>query len=115
MAKVRVQSFAISIDGFGAGLNQDLENPVGINGPDLFDWFFHTRIWREMHGQEGGENGIDNEIASGMIVGNRLKTATSTSNVKLNRLKNWAMIFRWPERPKILSGRGTMLRAVIRH
>lgn len=64
MTKVRVQSFALSIDGFGAGPNQDLQNPLGVNGPELMDWFFHTRSWREMHGQEGGENGVDNEIAA---------------------------------------------------
>lgn len=64
MAKVRVQSFGVSIDGFGAGVDQDLQNPVGVHGPELFDWFFHTRVWREMHGQEGGESGVDNDIAA---------------------------------------------------
>ena len=64
MSKVRVQSFAVSIDGFGAGASQDLQNPLGINGPELMDWFFHTRIWQEMHGEKGGETGIDNDIAA---------------------------------------------------
>jgi dihydrofolate reductase len=63
MAKLRVQSFAISIDGFGAGPNQDIENPLGVRGPELFDWFFATRVWRRMHGLDDGETGIDNEIA----------------------------------------------------
>jgi dihydrofolate reductase len=63
MSKVRVQSFAISIDGYGAGPNQDVANPLGINGVELMEWFFHTRAWRKMHGQEGGETGIDNEVA----------------------------------------------------
>jgi len=63
MSKVRVQSFAVSIDGYGAGPNQDLQNPLGVNGPDLMDWFFHTRVWRQMHGEAGGETGIDNQIA----------------------------------------------------
>ena len=63
MSKVRVQSFAISIDGFGAGPRQDLQNPLGVHGPELMEWFFHTHIWRRMHGQEGGETGVDNVMA----------------------------------------------------
>ena len=61
--KLRVQSFAISIDGFGAGPHQDLQNPLGIAGPELMEWFFHTRIWRQMHGEADGETGIDNSMA----------------------------------------------------
>jgi dihydrofolate reductase len=63
MSKVRVQSFAMSVDGFSAGPNQDLQNPLGVNGPELFEWFFQTRVWRTMHGQEGGETAVDNEVA----------------------------------------------------
>ena len=63
MSQLRVQSFAISIDGYGAGPDQDLQNPLGVNGPDLMEWFFHTSVWRRMHGQSDGETGIDNEIA----------------------------------------------------
>ena len=63
MAKLRVQSFAISIDGYGAGPGQDLHNPLGVNGPELMEWFFHTRVWRRMHGQADGETGIDNDVA----------------------------------------------------
>jgi len=63
MSKVRVQSFAISIDGFGAGPNQNLNNPLGVNGPELMEWFFQTLVWRKMHGEKGGETGIDNQIA----------------------------------------------------
>jgi dihydrofolate reductase len=58
-----VSSFAVSLDGFGAGPDQDLEHPLGVNGPDLMDWFFHTRAWRQMHGQQDGEAGVDNSIA----------------------------------------------------
>jgi dihydrofolate reductase len=61
--KLRVQSFALSIDGYGAGPSQDLENPLGVNGPELMDWFFHTQVWRRMHGQEDGETGVDNKVA----------------------------------------------------
>jgi len=65
MGKLVVRSFSISIDGFGAGLDQDLENPLGVGGPEIFDWFFHTRTFQQMHGDEaGGETGIDDRIAS---------------------------------------------------
>ncbi|MGH7654566.1 MAG: dihydrofolate reductase family protein [Gemmatimonadaceae bacterium] len=64
MSKLRVLCFGVSIDGFGAGPNQDLEHPLGVNGPDLMEWFFHTREWRKGQGQDGGETGIDNEIAA---------------------------------------------------
>jgi dihydrofolate reductase len=63
MSKLRVQSFAISIDGYGAGPNQDLRNPLGVKGPELMEWFFHTRMWRQMYGEGNGETGIDNDIA----------------------------------------------------
>ena len=64
MSKLRVHSFSISIDGYGAGPNQDLEHPLGVGGPELFDWFFHTRIWQRMHGSEDGEAGPDDAIAA---------------------------------------------------
>jgi dihydrofolate reductase len=63
MPKLCVRSFAISIDGFGAGPLQDIQNPLGVNGPELMQWFFPTRAFRQMHGQEGGETGVDNGIA----------------------------------------------------
>ena len=64
MSRLRVHSFSISIDGFGAGPNQDLEHPQGERGPELFDWFFHTRTWQRMHGNEEGETGTDDQIAA---------------------------------------------------
>ncbi|MGE5824077.1 MAG: dihydrofolate reductase family protein [Bacteroidota bacterium] len=63
MSKLRVQSFVISLDGFGAGPNQDLQNPLGVGGPELMEWLFSTRLWRKMHGQDGGESGVDNQMA----------------------------------------------------
>ncbi|TLY93474.1 MAG: dihydrofolate reductase [Gammaproteobacteria bacterium] len=63
MPKLRVQCFAISIDGYGAGPNQDLQNPLGVGGPELMEWFFQTRVWRRMHGHDDGETGVDNGIA----------------------------------------------------
>src|ERR1700722_8823546 len=63
MAKVRVSAFAVSLDGYAAGPRQSLENPLGIRGLELFEWFFFTRTWKQMHGQEGGSTGVDDEWA----------------------------------------------------
>jgi len=63
MSKVRVNCFAVSLDGYAAGPNQSLENPLGVRGPELFEWFFSTRTWEQMHGQEGGSTGVDDRWA----------------------------------------------------
>ncbi len=42
MSKVRVAGFGVSLDGFGAGIEQSLEDPLGKRGPEMFQWFFHT-------------------------------------------------------------------------
>jgi dihydrofolate reductase len=64
MSKLSVHSFSISIDGYGAGPDQDLENPLGVGGLKVFDWFFPTRTWQRMHGGEDGENGVDDDVAA---------------------------------------------------
>jgi dihydrofolate reductase len=64
MSRLLVRSFSISIDGFGAGLGQSLEHPLGVGGPELFDWFFHTRTWQRMHGNRDGETGVDDHLAA---------------------------------------------------
>jgi len=69
MSKLRVSSFAVSIDGFGAGTSQDLENPIGVGGLALMDWFFPTRTWQHMHGNQGGETGVDDGIAAQGLAG----------------------------------------------
>jgi dihydrofolate reductase len=63
MSKVRVSSFSVSLDGYAAGPRQSLENPLGERGPELFQWFFPTRTFKQMQGQEGGSTGPDNEWA----------------------------------------------------
>jgi dihydrofolate reductase len=63
MPKVRVHTFSVSIDGFSAGPNQSLENPLGVGGPGMFGWFFATRTFQAMHGQEGGSTDIDDSVA----------------------------------------------------
>jgi dihydrofolate reductase len=65
----RVSSFALSIDGFGAGPDQDLQNPIGVGGMTLMDWFLPTRTWQQMHGNEGGETGVDDDIAAQGLAG----------------------------------------------
>ena len=69
MSKVVVRGFSISLDGFGAGPQQDLQNPLGVGGPEMFDWFMHTRTWRKMQGQDGGETGVEDEIAAQAMSG----------------------------------------------
>ena len=64
MQKLRVESFSISIDGFGAGPNQNLENPLGNGGTNLHKWFFPTNIFQKnVMGKDDGTTGIDNDFA----------------------------------------------------
>ena len=62
MTKVKVAGFAVSLDGFGAGPDQSLENPLGVRGPELFQWFFPTRAFRAMQGKDDGETGPDDDF-----------------------------------------------------
>jgi dihydrofolate reductase len=64
MSKLRVQSFALSIDGFGAGPNQDRENPLGVGGTKLHEWFYPTRTFAQMFGRDGGITGPDDDFAA---------------------------------------------------
>ena len=64
MSRVRVQSFSVSLDGFGAGPAQDLEHPLGVGGEGLFGWAHATRTFRRMlFGQDGGTTGVDDRFA----------------------------------------------------
>jgi dihydrofolate reductase len=64
MSKVRVAAFGVSLDGFSAGPDQSLENPLGVGFPEVMGWFFPTRFFRTMHGgQNDGETGVDNTMA----------------------------------------------------
>ncbi len=70
MSKVVVQSVGVSLDGFAAGPNQDLQNPLGVNGPELMGWFFPTRTFIQQHGGDGGgETGIDDGFAAQSMLG----------------------------------------------
>jgi dihydrofolate reductase len=63
MSKLRVHCFGISLDGLGAGPSQDIDNPLGVGGVDLHQWFFPTRSFQKMHGNGDGTTGIDNDFA----------------------------------------------------
>ncbi len=63
MGKVRVAAFSVSLDGFGAGPRQDLNNPLGVRGFELHTWFQDTEVFKKMLGQSGGTKGIDNDFA----------------------------------------------------
>jgi dihydrofolate reductase len=68
MSKVRVAAFSISLDGFGAGPRQDLQNPLGVRGMELHSWFFPTDTFKKMTGhpgeKTGGTTGVDDQIAA---------------------------------------------------
>jgi dihydrofolate reductase len=64
MPKLRVHCFTISLDGYGAGPSQDLDNPLGVGGIALHEWAFATRTFRQMHGKDGGATGIDDDFAA---------------------------------------------------
>ena len=63
MGKVKVAAFSLSLDGYGAGPNQDLSNPLGMRGGELHSWFKPTAAFQKMIGKTGGTTGIDNKFA----------------------------------------------------
>lgn len=64
MPKVRVNAYAISLDGYGAGPDQGLDNPLGRGGEDLHQWFFPTRTFQRMYGERAGTTGTDEDFAA---------------------------------------------------
>jgi dihydrofolate reductase len=58
---------SISLDGFVAGPNQSVENPIGEGGLRLHEWAFKTRSWREQQGLQGGEHGPDSEVVDEVV------------------------------------------------
>jgi dihydrofolate reductase len=69
MTRVRVHNFSISLDGYGAGPHQTREEPLGVGGERLHDWFIPTRAFQSIVGKGGGTTGIDDDIASRFGVG----------------------------------------------
>ncbi|HWZ60189.1 MAG TPA: dihydrofolate reductase family protein [Gemmatimonadaceae bacterium] len=64
MTKLRVHAFSISLDGYGAGPNQDLANPLGVGGMSLHEWAFATRTFHQIFGKDGGATGADDAFAA---------------------------------------------------
>jgi dihydrofolate reductase len=64
MSRLRVHCFAVSFDGFGAGPNQGIKNPLGVGGEDLHQWFVPTRTFQKMIGHDGGTTGVDDDFAA---------------------------------------------------
>lgn len=64
MSRLRVHGFAISLDGYGAGPDQSLANPLGVGGEALHEWTVATRTFRKMFGQDGGSTGIDDAFVA---------------------------------------------------
>lgn len=64
MNRLEVRSFTLSIDGYGAGADQTLDQPLGKDGESLHEWMFATRTWARMQGRDGGETGVDDDYAA---------------------------------------------------
>jgi len=64
MSRLRVASFSISLDGYGAGPNQSVDNPLGVGGLALHQWAFATRTFQKMLGSTGGATGVDDDFAA---------------------------------------------------
>lgn len=69
MGRLLVQGFTISLDGYGAGPEQSLENPLGVSGERLHAWLVNTRTFKRTHGGDGGETGIDEDFAARSMAG----------------------------------------------
>ena len=69
MSKLRVLAFSVSLDGYSAGPDQSLDNPLGVRGPELMEWMFPTRMFKSMYGQGEGETGVDNTMAEQSFAG----------------------------------------------
>lgn len=63
MSRIKIAGFGVSLDGFSAGTEQSLADPLGKRGPELFAWYFPTRVFSEMTGKGEGETGLDNDFA----------------------------------------------------
>jgi dihydrofolate reductase len=64
VSKLRVHCFSLSLDSFGAGPGQDVDNPLGVGGMALHRWFFPTRTFLRMQGEDGGATGVDDDFAA---------------------------------------------------
>ena len=63
MSRIRVAGFGISLDGFSAGVEQSLDDPLGKRGAEIFQWLFHTKTFCVTHGRDGGTIDVDDGFA----------------------------------------------------
>ena len=85
MSRVKVASFGMSIDGFSAGPRQSLDDPLGVGGASLMAWVFPTRTFQQMHGDGGGETGIDDDFAARSIETEDPRGGTSHGEIGYDR------------------------------
>ncbi|HEX6000035.1 MAG TPA: dihydrofolate reductase family protein [Hyphomicrobiaceae bacterium] len=64
MPRLRVHCYSISLDGYGAGPDQSLDNPLGVGGHDNHKWMLPTRTFRQLFGREGGSTGVDDDFTA---------------------------------------------------
>jgi dihydrofolate reductase len=65
MTRVRVDGFTLSLDGYGAGPDQDIDHPLGVGGTELHQWLVPTRTFqRSLFGKDGGTTGVDDDFAA---------------------------------------------------
>lgn len=64
MPKLRVACFSVSLDGYGAGPEQSLKEPLGVGGESLHDWIVDTRTFKQMGGHDGGSSGDDDRFVA---------------------------------------------------
>ncbi len=69
MSRLLVRNFSISLDGYAAGLHQELDNPLGVGGMQLHEWVFATHSGNRMIGREGGTKGLDDDFFSNRASG----------------------------------------------
>jgi dihydrofolate reductase len=69
MPKLRVHNFSVSLDGYAAGPDQSLDNPLGVDGIQLHNWAFGTRTFHKVFGEDGGDEGVDDRFAAAGEVG----------------------------------------------
>ena len=63
MGKLKAAAFSVSIDGYGAGPDQDIDNPFGVGGMQLPAWMLKTNYFHKMTGRQGGSTDISDQIA----------------------------------------------------
>jgi hypothetical protein len=68
MPKLRVHNLSISLDGYVAGPDQGVDNPLGRGGPRLHEWAFATRTFHQMQGIDGGDEGLDDQFGRPKLV-----------------------------------------------